>query len=152
MPDTGTPNRRNLATDVVEPYLISEVFPFVEGKYLGGPAAKRYLAGLSAGAGHTRYTGLRNPELFRGLGIFSGGGVAAGVVLEDLFPTLRQPELYRNMNVSIAVGMDDSALANVRRLSESLDRFGIRNQLSVTTGGHTWFNWRRYLAEFLKGI
>ena len=153
MPDTGTPNRRNLATDVVEPYLISEVFPFVEGKYLGGPAAERYLAGLSAGAGHTRYTGVRNPALFRGLGIFSGGGVAAGVVLEDLFPTLRQPELYRDMKVvSIAVGMDDSALANVRRLSESLDRLGIRNQLSVTTGGHTWFNWRRYLAEFLKGI
>ena len=61
--------------------------------------------------------------------------MAAGVVLEDLFPTLRQPELYRNMNVSIAVGMDDSALANVRRLHESLDRLGIRNQLSVTTGG-----------------
>src|SRR5215467_12014677 len=30
MPDTGTDNRRNLPTDVVEPYLISEVFPFVE--------------------------------------------------------------------------------------------------------------------------
>ena len=79
--------------------------------------------------------------------------MAAGVVLEDLFPTLRQPDLYRDMKVvSIAVGLDDSALANVRRLSESLDRLGIRNQLSVTTGGHTWFNWRRYLAEFLKGI
>jgi len=64
--------------------------------------------------------------------------VAAGVVLEDLFPTLRQPDLYRDMKVvSIAVGLDDSALANVRRLSESLDRIGIRNQLSVTTGGHT---------------
>jgi enterochelin esterase family protein len=36
MPDTGTPNRENPPTTVVEPYLISEVIPFVEGKYLGG--------------------------------------------------------------------------------------------------------------------
>jgi enterochelin esterase family protein len=57
MPDTGTPNRSNQPAEVVEPYLISEVIPFVEGRYLGQPAAERYLAGLSAGAGHTRYTG-----------------------------------------------------------------------------------------------
>jgi enterochelin esterase family protein len=153
MPDTGTSNRRNLAADAVESYLISEVIPFVETKYLGEPSSERYLAGLSAGAGHTRYTGLRNPALFAGLGLFSGGGLAAGMVLEQLYPTLLQPELYRQMKpVFIAVGADDSALGNVRRISESLDRLGIPNRLSVTSGGHVWFNWRRYFAEFLKGI
>jgi len=62
-------------------------------------------------------------------------------------------ERYLHMKPAvIRVGTDDVALANVQRLSESLDRLGIPNQLSVTTGGHTWFNWCRYLAEFLKGI
>ena len=102
---------------------------------------------------HTRYTGFRNPSLFAGLGIFSGGGLPAGMVLEQIFPTLLQPELYNRMKpVAIAVGADDSALANVRRMSEALEQLGIANYLSVTTGGHTWFNWRRYLVEFLKGL
>jgi enterochelin esterase family protein len=54
--------------------------------------------------------------------------------------------------IYVAVGDEDTAAPNVRRLSESLDRLGIANRLSVTSGDHTWFNWRRYLAEFLKGI
>jgi len=153
MPDTGTPNRRNLPADTVEPYLVSEVIPFVESKYFSEPASERYLVGLSAGAGHTRYTGFRNPALFAGLGIFSGGGLPDGVILEQLFPSLLNSDIYGQMKpVSIAVGADDAALPNLRRLSESLDRLKIPNHLSVTTGGHTWFNWRRYLAEFLKGI
>src|SRR5262249_15499362 len=124
-----------------------------ESRYVGEPAKERYLVGLSAGAGHTRYTGLRNPALFAGLGLFSGGGLAPGAVLEDMFPTLRQPGLYRQMKaLALAVAGDDRGLANVQRMSESLDRLGIPNQLQVTTGGHTWFNWRRYMADFLKRI
>ena len=154
LPDTGTANRDMLTQQVVEPYLISEVIPFVEGKYLPGErVARRYLAGLSTGALHTRYTGLRNPSLFAGLGLFSGGGLVAGQVLEDLFPTLQQPELYRHMTpIYFAVGNEDTAAPNIQRLVESLNRLGIPNRLTITSGGHTWFNWRRYLAEFLKGI
>jgi hypothetical protein len=86
MPDTGTLNRENPPTTVVEPYLISEVIPLVEGKYLDGdPAAERYLVGLSAGAVQTRYAGLRNPSLFAGLGIFSGGGLALARFLKNSF-------------------------------------------------------------------
>ena len=76
-----------------------------------------------------------------------------GVILEQLFPSLLNSDIdWQRKPVSIAVGADDAALPNLRRLSESLDRLKIPNHLSVTTGGHTWFNWRRYLAEFLKGI
>ena len=154
MPDTGTSNRDTLTQQVVEPYLIPEVIPFVEGAYLpSGPAAERYLIGYSTGALHTRYTGLRNPSLFSGLGLFSGGGLVAGQVLEDLFPALRQPELYRHMTpIYFAVGNEDTAAPNIQRLVESLNRLAIPNSLTITSGGHTWFNWRRYLAEFLKGI
>ncbi len=154
MPNVGSPGRGNLPADLIESYLTSEVIPLVEGKYLPGETrAERYLAGLSAGALHVRQTGLRNPSMFAGLGMFSGGGLTAGAVLEDLVPTLRQPELYRHMKfVSIAVGSQDAALANVQRLSESLNRLGVANRFTITSGGHTWFNWRSYLAEFLKGM
>ena len=145
----------------MEPYLISEVFPFVEGKYLASanpvgmvrgpqPEPERYLAGFSAGANHTRFTGLRNPALFKGLGMFSGGGLAMGNV-EEIHPAVRQPELFRHMKIiNFAIGNQDSRLANVQRMSEQLQQLGIPNELYISSGGHTWFNWRRYLSEFLK--
>ena len=42
--------------------------------------------------------------------------------------------------------------ANVQRLKNSLDQLGIPSTLSVTTGGYAWFNFRRFLAEFVKGL
>ena len=152
MPDTSGPNRGNLPQDRIEQYLLSEVFPYVEGKYVAGEPAARYLAGLSAGANHTRFTGLRNPSLFAGLGLFSGGGLAMGN-LEEIHPTVHQPELFKHMKlIYFAVGNEDTALANVRRMSQALEQLGINNHLNITSGGHNWFNWRRYLAEFLKGL
>ena len=146
-------NRDNLPATVMDTHLISEAIPFVEGKYLVRPATERYLAGHSNGATYARNAGLRNPSLFAGIGIFSGGGLAEGRVLEDVLPLLTQPELFATMKpIYIAIGEEDSVLSNVQRLSQSLDLLGIANMLNVTSGGHTWFNWRRYLAEFLKGI
>jgi S-formylglutathione hydrolase FrmB len=56
--------------------------------------------------------------------------------------------------VYIAVGERDvvSPPANIRRLKDSLDRLGIRNTFRLTTDEHSWFNWRRYLAEFVRGL
>jgi hypothetical protein len=31
-------------------------------------------------------------------------------------------------------------------------RLGIRNTFRLTTDEHSWFNWQRYLVEFLKGL
>jgi enterochelin esterase-like enzyme len=147
-------NRDNLPAAVMDTYLISEVIPFVESKYLIQPATERYLAGHSSGALYARNAGLRNPSMFAGLGLFSGGGLPAGRALEDIFPLLtQQPGLFSKMKpIYIAIGNEDAALSNVQRLSESLDRLGVTNTLSLTSGGHTWFNWRRYLSEFLKSI
>ena len=158
MPDTSGPNRSNLPWELVEPYLVSEVFPFVEGKYFapGDPAGhgrgrqpevERYLAGFSAGANHARFTGLRNPSLFAGVGMFSGGGLAMGS-LEEIHPPVRRAELFRHMKLMyFAIGRQDSALPNVQRLSDQLRQLGIDNELHITSGGHSWFNWRQPYSE-----
>jgi enterochelin esterase-like enzyme len=49
-------------------------------------------------------------------------------------------------------GNEDAALGNVSRMSQSLRQLGIRHHLNISGSGHTFFNWRRYLAEFLKGL
>src|SRR5207302_5337341 len=49
---------------------------------------------------------------------------------------------------SISVGdKDTGALAGSKNLSELLNKHGIKNELHVSGGGHTWINWRHYLNE-----
>jgi enterochelin esterase-like enzyme len=152
MPDVSGINRANLPPDVIERYLLTDVFPFIENKYLGRESSRRYLAGFSAGANHARFTGLRNPSMFTGLGMFGGGGLAMGNLIE-LHPAAGRPELFQHMRVIyFAVGNQDPALVNVRRISAALGQTGIANHLNVSSGGHDWFNFRRYLAEFLKAM
>ena len=49
---------------------------------------------------------------------------------------------------AITVGDKDFTLAGSRNLSEILNKRGIKNELHVSGGGHTWINWRHYLNEF----
>ena len=151
MPDTGTDNRLGQPLPLTERYLLDEVIPFVEANYRAGPV--RYLAGLSRGAIHTRDIGLRNPESFSALGIFSGGGFpAADPPLEQSYPKLLDAAAIneRLQMIYIAVGNQDGALANVERLRASFERLGIKYRFNLSSGGHTTFNWQRYLPEFLK--
>jgi enterochelin esterase family protein len=49
---------------------------------------------------------------------------------------------------SISVGDKDFALAGSKNLSELLNKHGIKAELHVSGGGHTWINWRHYLNDF----
>ena len=48
---------------------------------------------------------------------------------------------------SISVGDQDFTFAGSRNLSEVLSKHGIKNELHVSGGGHTWINWRHYLND-----
>jgi enterochelin esterase family protein len=47
--------------------------------------------------------------------------------------------------LTIVVGEDDFARAGSETLAAMLEAHGIENELTLTSGGHTWINWRRYL-------
>ena len=49
---------------------------------------------------------------------------------------------------SISVGKQDFALAGSKALAGVLNKHGIKNELRLSGGGHTWINWRHYLNEF----
>lgn len=158
MPDTGAADASTLPADVVEHYLIEEVMPTIEQKYRIDSTA-RYLAGNSAGAAHTRNIGFLHPDLFSALGIMSGGGIgAAAAPLQVTYPKLADAAAFNAQVRSIYIALGDhddsnpNIMANVQRLKDSLDRLGIASTFQVTTGRHNWFNWRRYLAEFAKGL
>lgn len=33
-----------------------------------------------------------------------------------------------------------------------LDKHGIKHEVYISGGGHTWINWRHYLSEFAPGL
>ena len=49
---------------------------------------------------------------------------------------------------SISVGDKDALLAGSKNLAEALDKHGIKHEVHISGGGHTWINWRHYLSEF----
>jgi enterochelin esterase family protein len=49
---------------------------------------------------------------------------------------------------SISVGDKDFALAGSKNLAELLNKRGIKHELVISGGGHTWINWRQYLNNY----
>ena len=50
--------------------------------------------------------------------------------------------------VYYAMGKEDFLYGTVAPTRAMLDRAGISHHYNETGGGHTWINWRRYLADF----
>ena len=46
------------------------------------------------------------------------------------------------------IGDKDFLLAGYKGLARALKRQGIKHDVHVSSGGHTWINWRHYLNEF----
>jgi enterochelin esterase family protein len=50
---------------------------------------------------------------------------------------------------NVSIGDKDGGLNSAKSLSEILTKHGIKNELHISSGGHTWINWRHYLNELL---
>jgi enterochelin esterase-like enzyme len=132
--------------------LLKDVVPHVEKRFRvkTGPE-NRALAGLSMGGGQTTRVLTTNPDQFGYVAIWS-----AGLFRGDPAAFEQQNEAFlkngEGLNKSvklleITVGDKDFALTGSKALSEVFTKHGIKHQLKVTGGGHTWINWRQYLNE-----
>jgi enterochelin esterase family protein len=132
--------------------LLKEIVPHVEKNYrvLTGRES-RAIAGLSMGGGQTLRVITTHPDQFAYVGVWSAGIGRNAAEFEQRNAAFLDNPSKINQQVklfSISVGDKDFALAGSQTLAELLNRQGIRHQLQVTGGGHTWINWRRYLNEF----
>jgi enterochelin esterase family protein len=132
-----------------EAYLLGDIIPFVETNYrIVADRSSRALAGLSMGGGQTLAIGMSHPELFAWLGSFSAAvfnpETTLGSTLSGLETSEGRPRLFW-----IACGTADALLPGSQKLSEMLKERNIRHTLYESEGGHAWFVWRRYLAQFL---
>jgi enterochelin esterase-like enzyme len=147
-PGAGAPmlNNQDFGND-----LLRELIPYVEANFrtLNGPAT-RAMAGLSMGGAHTIRHGLTHPELFGYIGIFSMG-LSSGEEVTG-YEAQNDAALRRGAGefrlVYYAIGKDDFLYNRVAPTRAMLDKYGIRHTYNESAGGHTWINWREYLADF----
>ena len=139
--------------------LFENVIPFVEERYrVTSGAQHRALAGLSMGGGQTFFTGLRHPEMFASLGIFSTGlfggiGRPEGEVFdpETIIPgILTHPEPFNDQLdlLYISVGQQDPRIEATQKLVETFRREGLDVEFASFPGGHEWQVWRKSLHDF----
>ncbi len=132
--------------------LLKDVVPFVEKHYRvkAGPE-NRALAGLSMGGGQTTRVLTTHPDQFAYVGIWSaglfGGDPAAYEKQNEAFFKDADTVNRSVKRLEVVVGDKDFALAGSKALAGLFDKHGIKHELTITGGGHTWINWRHYLND-----
>jgi enterochelin esterase family protein len=148
-------------TDEFVADFVGDVLPYAESHYrVRADRAHRALAGLSMGGGHTLAIAAAHLERFAYLGVFSSGvfgitgrGPGAGLpgpsFEEQHRAVLDDPKAKKGLELFwFATGKDDFVVETSRATVEMLKKHGFDVVYKETAGGHTWANWRDYLAEF----
>ena len=137
-----------------------DIIRFVEKVYrVKKDKANRAIAGLSMGGFHSIYTALNNPDTFDYIGLFSAAfnqmakdGDSLSPIyknIDEKFKTLckKSPKL-----IWIGIGKDDFLSRDDENLRAALDKESYKYAYLKTKGGHTWRNWREYLATFAQKL
>jgi len=148
------PGENMLANDDFGGDLIEDLIPHVEAGFrtLNSPDS-RAMAGLSMGGAHTIRFGLTNPDLFHYIGIFSMGlGLGGNADQIAQYEAAHEAALRRSAAelelLYYAMGTEDFLYGTVAPTRGIFDKYGIDHVYNESGGGHTWINWRRYLADF----
>lgn len=155
------PNTRRLVSpafpaagvdDACTKELLESLLPAIEAKYRTVAArTHRALAGLSMGGFVVMNTGLTHLEAFSELYVYSSGymGDQQRVFAERMPELVQASRINRQLRVPfyMAAGEQDFALGNAQKTLAVFNQNGVRNFWVLSSGGHDWINWRRYLHQ-----
>jgi len=156
MPNTsgvvsGTPPKLGEDDACTREYL-QDILPFVDAHYRTRPNREsRAVAGLSMGGFVVLNTGLTHLETFGELYVFSSGYWPAElkVFRENIASLLDQPDINGRFRAPVyfGVGETDIAYLNSQKTLAVFNEHGIRTFAVLSSHGHEWLNWRRYLYQ-----
>lgn len=131
---------------------LKDLLPRVDGQYRTRTNREsRAVAGLSMGGFVTLNTGLTHLETFGELYVFSSGywPDQLPVFQENIRPLLSQTNIHERFRMPIyfGVGETDIAYLNSMRTLAVFNDHGIRTFSVLSSHGHEWLNWRRYLWQ-----
>lgn len=139
--------------------IIDNIIPYVESHYrVKADKNYRAMCGLSMGGGQSFYIGLRSPEVFGSVGVFSTGmfgGIsgAANFDLEKEVPGIltNTTQFNKQFNVFfISCGEQDPRIQYTRNIAKKMADSGVKVKFSSYPGDHEWQVWRKSLYEFAQ--
>jgi enterochelin esterase-like enzyme len=131
---------------------LQDIVPYVDGHYRTRTNREsRAVAGLSMGGFVTLNTGLTHLETFGELYVFSSGYwpdqlPAFKVNFEPLLSKTNINDRFQ-MPIYFGVGETDLAYLNSMRTMAVFNDHGVRTFSVLSSHGHEWLNWRRYLYQ-----
>jgi len=134
--------------------VVKDVIPYIEKHYrVLANSTNRAIAGLSMGCMQTQIIAMTNPELFQYIGCFSLGihfndqfGIISNNILIPAYDN--KLKTMANKLFYIGCGTEDFCYEGVQTLRQKLDEHNFKYIYNETGGGHTWANWRVYLADY----
>ena len=139
--------------------LIDNVIPFVEKTYrVRNDRKNRAMCGLSMGGGQSFYIGLRDPEVFANVGVFSTGmfgGIrgASNFDLEKEVPGMLSNVKAFNQQFDVfflSCGEQDPRIEYTRNIVKTMRDGGVEVRFNSYPGDHEWQVWRKSLHEFAQ--
>ncbi len=148
---TGTPPKLG-EDDACSREFLQDILPFVDTRYRTRPNREsRAVAGLSMGGFVVLNTGLTHLETFGELYVFSSGywPRELEVFKTNIEPLLSDPKINERFvqPIYFGVGETDIAYRNSMRTLAVFADHGVRNFSVLSSHGHEWLNWRRYLWQ-----
>ncbi|MBQ0043805.1 MAG: esterase [Bacteroidales bacterium] len=139
--------------------MIDNVVPFID-KTFRTKADKKYRAmcGLSMGGGQSFYIGLRSPETFANVGVFSSGmfgGIsgAAKLALDEEVPGIYSNTKAFNDGLDVffmTCGEQDPRIQYTRDIVKEMQSKGVDVKFNSYPGDHEWQVWRKSFHEFAQ--
>ncbi len=154
--------RGGYSWDGMQPFreeMVENIIPFVEKTFrVKTGKENRAMCGLSMGGGQSFYIGLRSPEVFANVGVFSSGmfgGIAgsANLDLEKEVPGILSDSKNFNKqfdHIYISCGEQDPRIEHNRAVAKKLNDAGVKVKFSAFPGDHEWQPWRKSLEEFAQ--
>jgi enterochelin esterase-like enzyme len=128
--------------------LVTDIMPAVEARYnVAKGAVNRGVAGLSMGGMQALALGLRQPDRFGWVGVFSP---IVERDLEQRYASQLADAASLNKKLSlvwVGCGTEDQLFKGTQTLHQVLEARGLRHEYRTGEGRHSWVVWRRHLAE-----
>ena len=141
--------------------MIENIIPFVEKNYRVQKDRKsRAMCGLSMGGGQSFYIGLRDPEVFANVGVFSTGmfgGIqgASNFDLEKEVPGILTDTKTFNEQFDVffmSCGEQDPRIEYTRNIVQKMRDGGVEVRFNSYPGDHEWQVWRKSLHAFAQQL
>ena len=139
--------------------MLENIIPFVEKNYKVRKDRKgRAMCGLSMGGGQSFYIGLRDPEVFANVGVFSTGmfgGIrgASNFDLEKEVPGILTDTDTFNKNFDVffmTCGEQDPRIDYTRNIVKQMRDKSVEVRFNSYPGDHEWQVWRKSFHEFAQ--